>query len=281
MVDRKSAKTMAGTRGKRSRKTKTGRRRRGRGGGTRGRVLSVRRLVLAMRNAGDLLKMESSIEESAFIVSGGANIVGEEGERERRRWREKVRVFGGRREESIGLEAAPHRILMRERENGRGACFRRRVITAMTMLRRKMSAREDQDVNTINPWEYEFLLIEVWFTPGFVSSGKKRKRTASRGPPEMAAAAVVDTEAEAEDMFSNRVITATEGIRRRSSVDFCEIRREEDTSSRTMPPRPTRLRARQISWKPCIPALMRTSAVGLSAKRKMRIARAARKNRCF
>ena len=57
MVDRKSAKTMAGTRGKRSRKTKTGRRRRGRGGGTRGRVLSVRRLVLAVRDAGDAFRI--------------------------------------------------------------------------------------------------------------------------------------------------------------------------------------------------------------------------------
>ena len=34
-----------------------------------------------------LLELESSIEESAFTVSGGANIVGGEGERERRRWR--------------------------------------------------------------------------------------------------------------------------------------------------------------------------------------------------
>ena len=67
-----------------------------------------------------LLELESSIEESAFIVSGGANIVGEEGERERRRWRRECEYLEEDVRESIGLEAAPHRILMRrERERAR------------------------------------------------------------------------------------------------------------------------------------------------------------------
>ena len=64
-----------------------------------------------------LLELESSIEESAFQPSG---------ERERRRWRRECEYLEEAVRESIGLEAAPHRILMgREREQVRTAAFGR------------------------------------------------------------------------------------------------------------------------------------------------------------
>ena len=64
-----------------------------------------------------LLELESSIEESAFQPSG---------ERERRRWRRECEYLEEAVRESIGLEAAPHRILMgREREQARTAAFGR------------------------------------------------------------------------------------------------------------------------------------------------------------
>ena len=135
-----------------------------------------------------LLELESSIEESAFTVSGGANIVGGEGERERRRWRRECEYLEEDVRESIGLEAAPHRILMRrERERAR------------SLLSSESNSSDDEEEDE--------------------RARRSRRRTLRVVPTKMMAAAVVDTE-EAEDMFSNQVITATEGIRRRSSVDF-------------------------------------------------------------
>jgi len=63
-----------------------------------------------------LLELESSIEEAAF----------QSGQRERRRWRRECEYLEEAVRESIGLEAAPHRILMgREREQVRSATFDR------------------------------------------------------------------------------------------------------------------------------------------------------------
>ena len=168
-----------------------------------------------------LLELESSIEESAFIVSGGANIVGEEGERERRRWRRECEYLEEDVRESIGLEAAPHRILMRrERERARS------LLSSESNSSDDDDEEEDERARRSRRQHYPF--------HGNTNSSSSRSglhpvsfRVERREsvplrvvPPEMAAAAVVDTEEEAEDMFSNRVITATEGIRRRSSVDF-------------------------------------------------------------
>jgi len=63
-----------------------------------------------------LLELESSIEEGAF----------QSDQRERRRWRRECEYLEEAVRESIGLEAAPHRILMgREREQVRSATFDR------------------------------------------------------------------------------------------------------------------------------------------------------------
>ena len=98
MVDRKSAKTMAGTRGKRSRKTKTGRRRRGRGGGTRGRVLSVRRLVLAVRDAGDAFRIGEFDRGKRVHRKRRREYRRRRGRARAKKVEKRVRVFGGRRE---------------------------------------------------------------------------------------------------------------------------------------------------------------------------------------
>ena len=98
MVDRKSAKTMAGTRGKRSRKTKTGRRRRGRGGGTRGRVLSVRRLVLAVRDAGDAFRIGEFDRGKRVHRKRRREYRRRRGGARAKKVEKRVRVFGGRRE---------------------------------------------------------------------------------------------------------------------------------------------------------------------------------------
>ena len=168
-----------------------------------------------------LLELESSIEESAFIVSGGANIVGEEGERERRRWRRECEYLEEDVRESIGLEAAPHRILMRrERERARS------LLSSESNSSDDDDEEEDERARRSRRQHYP---IHGNTNSSSSRSGlhpvsfrvERRESVPLRVvPPEMAAAAVVDTEAEAEDMFSNRVITATEGIRRRSSVDF-------------------------------------------------------------
>ena len=165
-----------------------------------------------------LLELESSIEESAFTVSGGANIVGGEGERERRRWRRECEYLEEDVRESIGLEAAPHRILMRrERERARSLLSSESNSSddEEEDERARRSRRQHYPIHgNTNSSSSRSGLHPVSFRV------ERRESVPLRVvPTEMMAAAVVDTE-EAEDMFSNQVITATEGIRRRSSVDF-------------------------------------------------------------
>ena len=147
-----------------------------------------------------LLELESSIEESAFTVSGGANIVGGEGERERRRWRRECEYLEEDVRESIGLEAAPHRILMRrERERARSLLSSESNSSddEEEDERARRSRRQHYPIHgNTNSSSSRSGLHPVSFRV------ERRESVPLRVvPTEMMAAAVVDTE-EAEDMFS-------------------------------------------------------------------------------
>ena len=146
-----------------------------------------------------LLELESSIEESAFTVSGGANIVGGEGERERRRWRRECEYLEEDVRESIGLEAAPHRILMRrERERARSLLSSESNSSddEEEDERARRSRRQHYPIHgNTNSSSSRSGLHPVSFRV------ERRESVPLRVvPTEMMAAAVVDTE-EAEDMF--------------------------------------------------------------------------------
>jgi hypothetical protein len=145
-----------------------------------------------------LLELESSIEDSAF----GMNFHGEF-LRERRRWRSECELLEEAVRESIGLEPAPHRIVL---DNERGMLTNE----AFSHEEQEQEGEEDGDVSSTSSEDDSAQIHPVSF------SVERRESIPLR---------VVDgdetneSNEDAEEMFSHNTIP-TPLLQRRSSVDF-------------------------------------------------------------